>query len=496
MTEGVEKRTKTDSRISPSAQYDWRRDARKPEDRSQQASWMRRLRMPVLAVMSLALIGLIAWITWRLNHVWTVRAKVCSAVIMLSSDVDAHLKELYVKPGQRVTKGQVVARLDDSEARATLAGAEAARAIRESAFAEAKAERDMTAKQVEAEIALAAARVESARARLDSARADVMLREKNVEQEILGADAAFHEATARLEQVRKGSRPEAIEAARQRLEAANALVDLYQYQVERSETLRASGVVSEYELETLKTKLITQRHAAREAEFELASLAAGSSADIEISSHTVAARRASLEKARAGTEEVKVKTVGLGILEAELREAQAELKRAQARETEIPLADEKVRAAENELRRAEADVQARRALLERMSLKSPADGLVIRTYVHEGELCRKAAPCVQITDDAKGWWVEGHVLETDAPWVKPGQSARIEIIVGSVETLDATVEAVAMATSSVDQGAEQTPGTDMTRARPAETVWIKLRPAASELHPLPGMTARARIRVD
>ncbi|NQU43595.1 efflux RND transporter periplasmic adaptor subunit, partial [bacterium] len=133
-------------------------------------------------------------------------------------------------------------------------------------------------------------------------------------------------------------------------------------------------------------------------------------------------------------------------------------------------------------------VQARRAALENMLLKSPVAGTVIRTFVEPGELCRKGESCILITDDSRGRWIEGYIREDDAGLVSVGQRAMVEVVVGSGRSFEAEVSQIGLSTSSLD-------GADGGRVTMSELVWVKMRPTNMEGKFLPGMSAQATIRV-
>lgn len=373
--------------------YEALRHSRGAEPEQKTSPWRRRLILGGSVFLAL-LIGVAALCVWySLTHVSTARASVCAAVVSLSSDSDARTQELLVLPGQTVTRGQVLLKLDDSEARAAVAATEATRAIAE--------------------------------ARVVSAQADLELRQARLPEEIRRAQAECQESAARLT-------------------SARAMAELYTADVAQAEDLVSRGYISRHDLDIERARLTTQRNTVREGE------------------QTLAAREAALALIRCGEKEVDSMRAALLARQAELQ-------------------------------RAEADVARAKAVLERMIIVSPVAGTVIRTFIHEGEICRRGTPVILVTDDSAGRWFEGMVREQDAADIKVGQSARVEMVVGSGDYVTATVENVALATSSLSRS----DGSDINAARPvgsAEMVWVKLRPANLTGNPLPGMSASAVIR--
>ncbi|MBA1149344.1 biotin/lipoyl-binding protein, partial [Ectothiorhodospiraceae bacterium WFHF3C12] len=75
----------------------------------------------VVAVIVLAVGAALAW--WvhdRLNYVRATDARIHASMITLSAPVSGRITELELVAGDRVAKGQVLARFDDREARARL----------------------------------------------------------------------------------------------------------------------------------------------------------------------------------------------------------------------------------------------------------------------------------------------------------------------------------------------------------------------------------------
>jgi len=376
-----------------------------------------------------------------------------------------------------------------------LASAQSEKTIKESLFAQAKASAELTQANVEAEIALARARVEIAGARVTLAKAALDLRKTKLPVEIRRAQAQRDEAQARLSFLQKGLREEAIEAAKARLETAKARELLGQLQVRLTEELVKREVESHLALEVRKTELVAQRNEARETELRLAQLEKGAMPEeIEAARQALGAREADLDLVRANAKEPEALAAELAMREAELVEAKAQLRRAEEQKFQIVLAKEKVKAAEAELEKARADVAGREAVLKGMTIVSPVTGTVIRTFDHEGEVCRKAVASILVADDSAGRWIEGFVTEYDASRVRVGQPAEVEVVIGSGDYIDAVVDSIGLHTSAISR--ENTSGF-FANGENDGLVWIRLRPVNVKdmAALLPGMTAAAVIRV-
>jgi HlyD family secretion protein len=159
--------------------------------------------------------------------------------VNVSPKVSGRLQELYVEQGDKVTKGQILARMDDSnivpqimQAKASLAGAQA------------NLERLRNGSRPE-DIAAAAARVESARARAALAREKVSRYKDLANQgaitrdrlDELSADEAATSANLleqqrQLDQLKNGSRSEEIAQASAQMQEAIARLRIAEVQLE------------------------------------------------------------------------------------------------------------------------------------------------------------------------------------------------------------------------------------------------------------------------
>jgi len=475
--------------------YEVRRQARGGEPAAQRKSWRRRLLWATLGLLCLTVASLVMFFQWSWSRVTTVHANVRASVVPLGSHVDARLLELDVRPGQAVTQGQKLARLDDSELKALMAAAEAERDLKTSLHRKAVAAARLAQDRVQAGIDLARARVSVAEAQLDSTETALEWGKSRTAAEIRRAEALYEQARSYLERLEKGPRHEEIEAARARVIAAKAMAELSALEVQQSEQLVGEGIDSEHLLAVKKAQLITQQSKVREAELELARLTAGATAEeLEEGRQALAARKAELELARAGRMEIESLAAELRMRQGEVQQARAELAHAEALRAEVTIAQEQIEAAEAELEKARAGVDERQAALRGMLIVSTVTGTVIQTCTRVGEIYRKGEPLVLVADDSAGRWVEGYIQEKDAARVHAGQPARIEIILGSGDYVDGKVEAVGLATSSVTPADSRASAGTPTRWA-SQLVWVKLQLLEHRPEWRPGMTARVVIRV-
>lgn len=187
-----------------------------------QPTRQRRLRLfhALIALAGAGLLGSVAW--WLVEHagaIVTSDARVRARMVAISSDVAGRILQLEVDAGEPVKAGQVIARLDDQEARLALAAA-----TLELKSLEAQVERQ----KLRADVARgrSASRIDGRRSGLAAASADIAAtrvlleaaeashaRTRQLHAAKLVTEAAMERATAELEAARQ---------AAQRAEAALA----------------------------------------------------------------------------------------------------------------------------------------------------------------------------------------------------------------------------------------------------------------------------------
>ncbi|MEM1425957.1 MAG: efflux RND transporter periplasmic adaptor subunit [Cyanobacteria bacterium P01_H01_bin.130] len=213
------------------------------------ASGRSRMRSPQVNLDALTVVVDRADITAQINATGTVRPV---QTVNLSPKVAGRLIELYVEQGDRVVAGQVIAQMDDTEARSRLGQAQAAvdRARADLLKLETGSRPEDIA-EGKARVARAQAEVSSAQARLDLAksrlarnqglaeegvierdRLDGFIQEaRTAEADLTRTQAALTEARRGLDRLQNGSRVEDIAQGRAAVKEAMANLSLIRTQL-------------------------------------------------------------------------------------------------------------------------------------------------------------------------------------------------------------------------------------------------------------------------
>ncbi|AUC60674.1 RND-type export system membrane fusion component [Cyanobacterium sp. HL-69] len=201
--------------------------------------------------------------------------------VTVRSEIDGRIRSILRTEGERVTVGQIIARVDSD--------------------------------QLEAELNQAQAQLDSARSRL------ALLRAGNRPEEIAQAQAQLTGAIARLNNARQGARPEEIAQTRAELESARAELELAQERTRRYRVLSEEGAISQDEFDEFVTIERQASSAVTQAQRRLDAQTKGRTSDLNELEAAVEQARQNLQLLRNGTRR------------EEIDQAEAEVSQATAR---------------------------------------------------------------------------------------------------------------------------------------------------------------------
>lgn len=345
--------------------------------------------------------------------------------------------------GDRVKRGQLLARLDTSEVDPVLAERQAAVTMAQQGVPAARAEhrRSLSAvRQAEAEVsgargALAEARsaerrargaVEEAAAQRSAARdslaeAEAELASAEEEGLAAGADAA-------------GAGAELADAEGQ-LQAAQADQQYWVVQLARTRTLLTAGAVSDEEFRREKAQAENAEARVRQAQSRIAQVKAKTTAAAARARKAEAAARGA--RARAGRARSDIAAA-----EARLRQAQEEISGAASRvsqassairmrQAQVRQEEEAAAAAQLRIRQAEAAVSEARAALgsaaaakSYTAIRSQLDGVVVERSISPGTLVNPGQTILRVAqiDPIR---LQANVAEADLAKIRPGAPVEV-----------------------------------------------------------------------
>jgi len=391
---------------------------------------LRSLLIPVILAVVIAAGYGTYWLLYLRGSVFTDDARVEGDVIPCATRKMGRLIELPFSSGMKVKKKDILARFDDTDARAEL-------------------------RQAQAEASVAKAAIEQAKAKLSMTRAEVAA-------EINAKEARLSIAQAELDRTLSGAREQEKKIARSKVEAARMRAKLRGGELERIKKLVAGKIESHKELEKAETFACEADEDLRSAELYLHLLEAG-------------ARKEDRRIARSN-----------------LAAAQAELRKSSSRRKELDLlaAEEKVAAAKLELAKARL-AKAENNLRETLIL-APMDGVVARVHGAEGQVIQPSQTIVTLVNTAS-LWIQANLEEDDIGMVKQGDRATIKLDAYPNHDFKGEVEGILGVTLS-KFSLFSTTSSSGNYIKVTQRVPVRIRVLEDNLPPLyPGLNAEVRI---
>ena len=383
--------------------------------------------------------------------------------VNLSPKNQGRLAELYVKQGDRVQAGQIIARMESRDLEAKLRQAQAR--LKNSKANLAKQETGSRPEEIAAararlnqvearlsqlqvgsrpeEIAAARARLSQvgarlsqlqagsrqeeiavARARLDGIQANLsQLQSGKRPEEIAQGKARLEQATTRWQDAKTGSLKEEIEQAKARIEAAKAELELTTKRLERYQKLVNEGAITRdaYEEYVRDDRRVNAN--LQEAEKRLEQL--------------TQFRLAEIERLTAAMEEEKqaFQLLEKGARLEEIVRAEAEVAEARSQLEQLVngTRPEEIARAEAEVAEAKAQVRYQEILLEETKVRAPFSGVITQRYASQGAFVTPAtsasnatfASSTSIVALARGLEVLAKVPEANIGQITSGQTVEV-----------------------------------------------------------------------
>jgi len=333
--------------------------------------------------------------------------------ISLAFETGGTLVEVNGQAGDRVKQGDVLARIDDLNARKALISAQLALAKAQSDLETAREDHQtLLAGPSDAEVLDASAAVKSAQEKLDDLLAGP------TEAEIAEAEAALAAAQEAYDSLVNG--PDALELEQKQLALQKARNSLWAAQLNRdakgSQRDKDSGAYDQAQVSVLNAEI-----SVREAEMSLNALQASpSQAEVKQARAKVTSAQKALAELRQGASEAE-----LASAQAQLAKAQKALDELLASPTqqEIAFSEAKVRQAELNLAQAELALESAQRDLEATALRAPIDGTIMSISGKVGE--RAGSSAIVTLADLTNPLLEIFVDETDMDKIAVGYEVEV-----------------------------------------------------------------------
>ena len=326
--------------------------------------------------------------------------------VKLAPKVTGPITYLTVHEGDRVTKGQVLVRIDPATINAQVEQKRATLAEAQYRLTQAQLTQAPTNSMVTTQIHQQQAAVSSAQANYNQVQ-------QNYAAQVSAAEAAVTDAQGRVENANAsiGSAKAAINSAKANFENASTKLN-------RLQELYAKGFIAAQDVDDAKATVAVEQANQEMAQGQLKAAQAGR--DSALAQQHAAEQQAAI-----------VKTKGKADIEAAraaLKQAEAALEYARANTAQTPAYQQNLAALRAEVEAARADLHNSQAQMSDTVLICPLDGFVTGRYMDPGGLASPSQPIIGV-QFIKQVWVTFAVPEEVSSKLHQGES--VQVIVDS-----------------------------------------------------------------
>ncbi len=286
------------------------------------------------------------------------------STVTLSSKVQGKVVYVAGRPGDPVSKGQVVIRLDPADAISQVKQAEAG--------------------------------LRSAKARLSQAITALKVQQTQSSAMIEQAKAQLASAESQLDIVKKPARSQQEAIAESQVASAKAALRTAESSLNRVKILFKQGAISEQQLDVAQ------------AEYDVAK-----------SAYESAQQNLSLVKEGSRAEEIRS-------AEQAVKQARENLRMAIANASQVEMRREDVRSAEAGVAQAQANLDYARQQLAYCTLTAPESGIISKRMVEPGETANPGVPLINIVD-LRTVYFEAQISEKVLKKINPNQSVDVRV---------------------------------------------------------------------
>lgn len=327
----------------------------------------------------------------RLVHVYTNDAQVQMDSFAIRPAVTAEVREVLVKEGQAVQKGQVLLRLAQEDILVELRKAEAVAEGITQQIEEMRQEMPLTIVRAQNEVARDQALVETKHYAYRRAEELLVVERDRIEKML-----REHQAS--------------IEVARARLRVHETATREANMTLQRIHNLSEDGIVSQERLDAVQ--IAEERSQARlvEAQEQLR----------QVQDHY---------PSRDSPHMIRVHEKELQRLASEVKEQQAVLELARTNLRLANLGEQRLKVLEAKHKEALAQVEVYQLKLAKTTIRSPVDGVVAYRNIESGEMVEgdvSNAP-ILVLHNPRSRWIAANIWESDISRVRVGDTAEIWI---------------------------------------------------------------------
>jgi HlyD family secretion protein len=401
--------------------------------------------------------------------------------VEVKSNVGGQLMYLAVDEGDRVTAGQVIAKIDPSDAQSTFTQSQADYESAQSKVAQAQQTLLIQQAQFPTQVRTAEAAVLAARLKLAEAEKQARVQPQLTATAIDQAQSNLAAAQSGYTQTQAASVPQKLAAAQTALDQAKANLSYAEKDLQRQRQLRTKGFVAQSVLDTAEQNAAVATAQCANAQNKLDTIDAETREDLTTARAKVTEAQAALKSAQTNSIQDDLKRDDVAVARAELAQAEASLTNARANSGQTAVKQGDIIQAVATVKHSEAVVKNARTQLGYTTITAPCSGVVVSKNVEVGTVVTGAqsmgaasgATLLEIAD-VSHMYATVKVDETDIAQIQLGQQVHVSIDAFAGEQFTGKVSKIAPKT---------------TTEQNITTITVTVEVAAPNLRLKPGMNA-------
>jgi membrane fusion protein (multidrug efflux system) len=435
----------------------------------------------VVAVVAVfAILWLVRTVSYNLIHASTDDAYVTGNTVNVSPFIAGTLSQLLVNEGDHVKRGQLIARLDDSQQQAALQQAQAAYDAARSQLPEAETTVKFQQQTTDAAVAKAQANLRAQQARTSGAADLVRLSRQTIQSQIDQAQAQVSTARANALQAdlsvneRLASQNVAAsavaaamhgrDALRAKIEGATADVARAEADLARYATLLKQEAVTQQQYDAVaaqaadvRSNLASLQQQVDQAETQVAQAQANerqAATSVSVARQAAVAAHRQVDVAVAGARLAAAGRPQIGINQRNLSSSAdteqgsvADIATAKAGQTQVEVSKQRVLTTRAQVAQAKAALDNAKVELSYTYVYAPSDGQVVRKSTNPGSSVSPGQTLVTLAQDG-AIWITANFKETQLGEVRVGQPVEIEIDALPGRHLEGVVASISDATGA------------------------------------------------
>jgi RND family efflux transporter MFP subunit len=374
--------------------------------------------------------------------------------VVLSTKATGLVKQVMVKEGDRVRRGQLLVVVDDRDLRAQRDRAVAAVRAAQSAMneeqakvraAQARLQQARTSKGIknvaaESDYRRAEQGLAAARTRLSQAQSLAGITSTEAENRVASARASLQAARERLNALKEGARKQEVATAEAAVRRAQVQVTRMKSALDRREQLLRDGAIAREQVDNARRDYEGAQADLQSAQEQLSLVQEGPRGEeIRAQEEVVRQGEAAVRDAEANLARRKISNEDVEAAQTQVRQAEAALDAAKAALAQSSWNEDEIRNAEAALNQARAGVERSRQAIEQVQadvrfqdelisqtrVYSPVNGVVTKRNVQVGAAVVQMRNELLTLVSLDTVYFEAAAPETALPFLRPGLPATV-----------------------------------------------------------------------